>query len=124
MNGLKKILIVDDEPDIMKSVSFRMKKAGYGVVEATDGQKGIDMARSEKPDLILLDWRLPIKDGGEVYQELKADEDLKDIPVIILTASRETEALDVKLQSIGAKHVLIKPYEPSELLQKINELIG
>ena len=124
MNGLKKILIVDDEPDIMKSVSFRVKKAGYGVVEATDGQEGLDMARSEKPDLILLDWRLPIKDGGEVYQELKADDDLKDIPVIILTASRETESLDVKLKNIGAKYVLIKPYEPAELLQKISELIG
>ena len=124
MNGLKKILIVDDEPDIMKSVSFRVKKAGYGVMEATDGQEGLDMARTEKPDLILLDWRLPVKDGGEVYQELKADDDLKDIPVIILTASRETESLDVKLKNIGAKYVLIKPYEPAELLQKISELIG
>jgi two-component system alkaline phosphatase synthesis response regulator PhoP len=124
MNELKKILIVDDEPDILKSVAFRVKKAGYGVLEATDGQKGIDMAKSEKPDLILLDWRLPIKDGGEVYEELKADEALKDIPIIILTASRETETLDVKLRSIGAKHVLIKPYEPTELIQKISELIG
>jgi DNA-binding response OmpR family regulator len=121
---MKRILIVDDEPDILKSVSFRIKKAGYDVIEATDGKMGFDKARSEMPDLIVLDWRLPLMDGGEVYKALKADDKTKDIPVVILTASRETEGLQIKLDAMGIEHVLIKPYEPSELLAKIKGLVG
>ncbi|MBD3426521.1 MAG: response regulator [Candidatus Omnitrophica bacterium] len=124
VNGKKKVLIVDDEPDILKSVVFRVKKAGYDTLEASDGETCIDIARAKSPDLVLLDWRLPGKNGGEVYKELKAHEGTKDIPVIILTASRETENLDVKLKDIGIENVIIKPYEPSELIQKIKDLIG
>ena len=109
---------------MLKALLRNATQAGYEAIEATDGKMGFDKARSETPDLIVLDWRLPLMDGGEVYQALKADEKTKDIPVIILTASRETEELRVKLDAIGAEHVLIKPYEPSELLAKIRELLG
>ena len=124
MSENKKILIVDDEPDILKAVVFRIKKAGYETVLATDGQEGLEKARAEKPDLILLDWRLPVMNGGEVYQHLQSDNDLKGIPVIILTASRESEDLAVRMREIGVEHVLTKPYEPEELLAEIEKLLG
>jgi two-component system, OmpR family, alkaline phosphatase synthesis response regulator PhoP len=83
----KKILIADDEADILKSVSFRLKKAGYGVLTAENGATAIEMVRSHNPDLVILDLRMPVKDGLEVCKEMKADDSLKSIPVLFLTAS-------------------------------------
>jgi two-component system alkaline phosphatase synthesis response regulator PhoP len=124
MTENKKILIVDDEPDILKTVVYRIKKAGYETATALDGKEGLEKAKSENPDLIVLDWKLPIMDGGEVFTKLQADESLKNIPVIILTASSDNESLMLKLREIGAECVMIKPYEPEELLAKIKGLIG
>ena len=108
----------------MKDAAFRIKKAGYETIEAVDGQEGLKKARSEMPDLILLDWKLPIMDGVEVFMKLKEDDRLKDIPVVFFTASRENEDLRVKMREIGAAYVIVKPYEVEELLLKIRELIG
>ena len=83
----KKILIVDDEPDILKIVTYRLGKAGYEIIAAADGQKGLDLIKEQKPDLVLLDLRLPVLDGDEVCKQVKADDKLKDIPVILLTAT-------------------------------------
>ncbi|MGB2600200.1 MAG: response regulator [Candidatus Omnitrophota bacterium] len=126
MAGNKKVLIVDDEVDILKTVEYRVKKAGYEAVTAVNGKGALEKAKSESPDLIILDWKLPDIDGGEVYEELKADERLRNIPVIILTASSDNESLALRIREIGAEHVMImiKPYEPEDLLSKISELIG
>ena len=120
----KKILIVDDEPDVLKVTEFRVKKAGYQTVTAVDGQQAVDKAASEKPDLILLDYKLPILDGGEVYVMIKGDEALKHIPIVMLTASKGNEDLIAKMKEIGAEHSIIKPFESEELLAKIRELVG
>lgn len=122
MSAPKRVLIVDDEPDLLKSLAFRMRKAGYDVIEATSGEEGLDRAASGKPDVIILDWRLPGMPGTEVYKKLKADEVLKSIPVLFLTASREQEELERLRKELGIKHIMIKPYEFKDVLAKIEEL--
>ncbi len=122
MSPGKRVLIVDDEPDLLKSLAFRMKKAGYDVIEATSGEEGLDKASSGKPDVIILDWRLPGIPGTEVYKRLKADAALKRVPVLFLTASREQEELQRLKQDMGIEHIMIKPYEFKDVLAKIEEL--
>ena len=119
---MKKILIVDDEVDIVAIVAVRLKKLGYEIVTAYDGKAGFDTAKKQKPDLILLDIRLPIMDGYEVCAKLRADDELKDIPVIFLTASTADKVGD-KYKTYGAQDFLIKPFDPNELLEKIQRII-
>lgn len=82
----KTILIIDDEPDILTYLRLVLEDQGYKVVMASDGSKGLDYARKEKPDLICLDVMMPKKTGVAVYTEMKSDPDLKDIPVIFISA--------------------------------------
>lgn len=119
----KKILVVDDEPDLLKVMTFRLKKLGFGIIEATDGQKAIDLIREHRPDLILLDLRLPIIDGWEVCRRIKADEQLEHIPIIFLTASASAVNLK-KAKELKAEDFIVKPFEPEELLEKVKKLIG
>lgn len=118
----RKILIVDDEPDLLKVVSFRLEKAGYKVLCAITGKEALEMAARERPDLILLDLRLPLLNGLEVCVQLKKSEELKQIPVIIFTAS--TSHIDEKTKACGADDYIIKPFTPEELSGKIKKLIG
>ena len=78
----KKILVVDDEPDILSVIAFRLKKSGYEIVTAGDGKETLDLMQNWKPDLILLDIQLPVMDGYEVCRRIKADEELKHIPIV------------------------------------------
>ena len=111
----KKILIVDDEPHIVKMLQARLEFQEYEVIVATDGQDGLDKVRSEKPDLIILDISLPKLNGYEVCQALRADEKYKDIPVVMLTASGQ--ALDI-MQGMkdGADAYMVKPFDSEALL--------
>ena len=118
----KKILVVDDEPDIRKIVTFRLKKAGYEIATATNGQEALDSAQKEKPDLILLDLRLPIIDGYEVCRRLKTDQELKHIPVILLTASSAGKIAE-KTKEFKADDYLIKPFDPEKLLAKVKKFL-
>ncbi len=118
----KKILVVDDEPDILKIVGFRLKAAGYDVLTSDNGRDGLDMVYKEKPDLILLDLRLPIMDGYEVCTRIKSDNRLKDIPVILLTASSGSVIVDVT-KKLKADDYILKPFDPKELIEKIKKFI-
>ena len=111
----KRILIVDDEPHIVKMLQARLEFQEYEVLVATDGQDGLDKVRSEKPDLIILDISLPKLNGYEVCQALRADEKHKDIPVVMLTASGQ--ALDI-MQGMkdGADAYIVKPFDSEALL--------
>ena len=82
-----KILIIDDEPDLLKIVVFRLKKAGYRVLTAVDGQQALDIIRSDKPNLILLDVLLPVKDGVTICKIIKDDDTTRQITVILFTAT-------------------------------------
>jgi two-component system phosphate regulon response regulator PhoB len=124
MNSVKRVLIVDDEPDLLKSLTFRIRKSGYEVIEAISGEEALEKASESKPAIILLDWRLPGISGTEVYKRLKVDLDLEHIPVIFLTASREQAELEKLKQETGEANIVTKPYEYKDLLAKIRDLIG
>ena len=119
----KKILIVDDEPDIVTMVRMRLEAGGYAVISASDGNSGYSKAKSENPDLIILDVMLPGMDGYKVCRLLKFDQKYKRIPIIMLTAKGGKDDQDISRQ-VGADLFLNKPPELKELLAKVNELLN
>jgi CheY-like chemotaxis protein len=113
--------MIDDEPDIVRITTFRLKKAGYEVLTAIDGKTGHEMAQTTNPDLILLDLNLPLMSGQQVCFSLKSIEKTKKIPVIILSASAEN--IKEKAEIACGDDFLVKPFDPQELLAKIERLI-
>ncbi len=122
MGEKKRILIVDDERDIVKALTIRLRGAGYEIVTAFDGAQGIFMAHKEKPDLILLDIRMPAGDGFSVAEKLKQSADTLAIPVIVLTGSPEKNS-EEKAMAVGARFYVKKPYDPEELLDAIKRAL-
>lgn len=120
--GKKKILIVDDERDIVKALTIRLGANGYDVVSAYDGAQGVFLAHKEKPDLILLDIRMPSGDGFSVAEKLKQVSRTSRIPVIFLTGSPEREA-EEKALALGARFYIKKPYDPEELLDAVKRAL-
>ncbi|OQX56163.1 MAG: hypothetical protein B5M53_02890 [Candidatus Cloacimonas sp. 4484_209] len=119
---MKKILVVDDEQDILELISIILSEKDTVVYKAKDGLTAIDIARKEKPDLILLDVMMPEMDGWEVLKILKIDEIAKDIPVVILTCKTETKDKVLGIQE-GAVDYITKPFDPDYLHRRINEII-
>lgn len=123
MENKKKVLIIDDEKDMVKVLEGRLNGIGYETIVATDGQEGLEKARLEIPALILLDLMLPKMDGYKVCRMLKFDKKFKKIPIIIITARSQTA--DKKLgQEVGADAYITKPFKPNQLIEKIQEFIG
>ena len=118
----KKILVIDDELELVKAITIRFKASGYEVVPAFDGQEGVDKAGEVKPDLILLDIVMPKMDGYQVCKKLKGNPETKDIPIIIFTASGQQD-LEKRCMAVGAKGVIMKPFEATELLELVNKLL-
>lgn len=117
----KRLLIVDDEPDLAEMVKFRLEANGYEILLASDGQQALEVARKEKPDLIILDLMLPKMDGYKVCGLLKKDARYSGIPIIIFSAKAQED--NIKLcQEMGADAYIVKPFEPQVLLDKIKEL--
>ncbi|MFH1191091.1 MAG: response regulator [Candidatus Omnitrophota bacterium] len=118
----KKILLIEDEPDMIYALTLQLELAGYEVLAAKDGQVGLDMARKEKPDLIILDLMLPKIDGLKICRMLKFDKRYMNIPIIIFTAKAQSQ--DIKLgQEVGADAYITKPFDTQVLLNKISELL-
>ena len=117
-----RILLVDDEPDIVETVSFMLQSRNYQVSVASGGQEGIEKAREEHPDLLLLDIMMPDIDGYDVCMKLKGDADTKDIPIIMLTAKGESEAV-LKSHSLGADDYVVKPFSLPTLLSKLRKFL-
>jgi DNA-binding response OmpR family regulator len=122
MEEKKKILIVDDERDIVKALTIRLQRAGYEVVTAFDGAQGIFMAHKENPDLIILDIRMPAGDGFSVAEKLKESATTVAVPVIFLTGSPEKNS-EEKAMAVGARFYVKKPYDPEELLDAIRRAL-
>lgn len=116
------ILIVDDERDILDLIEYNLKKEGFVVVTAEDGEEGIEKARQVKPDLVLLDIMMPKMDGLEVIDLMRQDANLKDIPVIFLTA-RSDEKTEVKGLDRGADDFLTKPISTTKLVSRIKVVL-
>ena len=118
----KRILVVDDEPDIVTGISDSLAFEGYDIIIANDGQAALNMARSENPDLIILDIMLPKIDGYKVCRLLKFDKKKKHIPIIMLTA--KTQDSDKKTgKDMRADEYMCKPFDQDELLKNIKKLL-
>ena len=119
----QKVLIADDEPNILISLEFLMKREGYQVFLARDGQEAVDAIVKERPALVLLDVMMPIKTGFDVCHEVRANEALRDIRILMLTAKgRDTDV--AKGLALGADAYMIKPFSTKELVQKVRALLG
>lgn len=119
----KRILLVDDEPNILLLLGSRLRSEGFEVMTAKDGQAGFDMAKKEKPDLIILDLMLPKMDGYKVCGLLKKDSRYTKIPILMFTARGQAEDLKMGLE-VGADAYMTKPFVPQTLLSKIQELLA
>ena len=124
----KKILIVDDDPDLVEAVSTILESKGYATAAAYGGVEGLAKAKSENPDLIVLDVMMPDKDGYAVCKELKADDKYRSIPILLLTAVVSKIPSTQYTQQMGmeteADDYVDKPVEPDELVRRIEVLIA
>ncbi|MDO9143606.1 response regulator transcription factor [Rhodoferax sp.] len=118
-----KILVADDEPNIVISLEYLLKREGYNVVIARDGQEAVDAIVREQPDLVLLDVMMPKKTGFEVCQEIRAIESVQGTKILMLTAKgRDTDV--AKGLALGADAYMTKPFATRELVQKVAEMLG
>ena len=118
-----KVLVVDDEPDVLLLCRVNLEFEGYEVLEAADGEEGLRLLREEKPDVVLLDVMMPRKDGWQVLEEVKADNDLKDIPIVMLTAKVQDQD-QIRGWSHGAAEYITKPFSPLSLSQVLQDVLA
>lgn len=119
----RKILVADDESNIVISIEYLMKREGYTVLVARDGQEALDMIARERPDLVLLDVMMPKKSGFEVCQAVRASEELQSTKILMLTAKgRDTDL--AKGLALGADAYMTKPFSTRELVQKVAEMLS
>lgn len=118
----KRILIIDDERDFCRMVKFNLERTKqYEVLFATDGRSGIEIARSKKPDLILLDIRMPKMSGGEIAEELLDDPSTRTIPIVFLTALVKKEEVAKQSGYISGRPFIAKPVTVKDLIERIEE---
>ena len=122
MSG-QKILVVDDDPHVIRSLTFVLKKEGYDVSSATNGEEAMANVRESKPSLMFLDVMMPKKNGYKVCQDVKSDPALSDIYVIMLTAKGQ-EADREKGLSSGADEFITKPFSPMKVIGRVREVLG
>ncbi|HZT47711.1 MAG TPA: response regulator [Hyphomicrobiaceae bacterium] len=118
----KRILIVEDQEDNRAILRDLLSQAGYDLIEAADGGKGVELARSERPDLILMDIQLPVLDGYEATRQIKGTAELKSIPIIAVT-SYALSGDEAKARAAGCDGYVTKPFSPRQLLAKVREFM-
>ena len=123
MSQKTKVLIVDDEPLNVDYIEQRLEDFGYQIITASDGQEALNKIKREQPDLILLDLMMPVLDGFAVLKEIKADNYLRDIPVIIVSAVDDSKSI-VKGIKQGADDYITKPIDAERLKKKVREHLG
>jgi len=116
-----KVLVVDDSDVLRKITVFNLKKLGMEVEEAVDGIDGLEKMREWHPDVVILDIMMPRMDGFTVLKEMKKDDSIKDIPVIVLTAKGGQDDEEIAL-SLGAKKVMTKPFSPTQLIEEVRNV--
>lgn len=126
--GLKKsadktrILIVDDEPNIVRTLKDRLEMNDYNVITGSNGKEGLDRAVEERPDIILLDVIMPVMDGLEMLEALRTNSECDGISVIMLTARSQTQDI-ARAKACGIEDYIVKPFDLSELLEKIESVV-
>jgi DNA-binding response OmpR family regulator len=118
----KKILIIDDERDIIKAVTIRLQTSGYEVISALNCAQGVSMVRQEMPDLVILDVRMPSDDGFSVVENLRQSDRTYRIPIIFLTGSPERNT-EERAMRVGARFYIKKPYDSEELLDAVKRAL-
>ena len=116
------VLIVEDEPDVVDLLRYNLGRAGFDILIAVSGDRGLEMARTQRPDIIILDLMLPGMTGQEVCRALKNDPDTEVIPIVMLTAKGEPEER-VKGLELGADDYVTKPFSPRELVLRVQALL-
>ncbi|MGD2174790.1 MAG: response regulator [Candidatus Brocadiaceae bacterium] len=119
----KKVLIVDDEPHILRSLGFVVQRAGYEVLEARGGQQALDMIAEHRPHLVFLDIMMPELDGYEVCRRVKASSDLRGTYVIMLTAKGQQDDYEEGVEA-GADEYMTKPFSPSRAVERVEAVLG
>ncbi len=120
---MARILLVDDEPFIRISTRKMLERAGHGVVEAKDGEDGLRVLENDKPDLILLDVRMPGTDGWEICREIKEAKETRDIPVVICSVYTSGEFVKKSMEYAGADAHINKPFSMDELLNTVEKVL-
>jgi DNA-binding response OmpR family regulator len=117
------VLAVDDDEDILELVAFRLERSGYTVLRARDGEEALQVAREQRPDLVVLDVMMPKLDGFEVTRRLRADELTRSTPIILLTARAQDADVQTGFDA-GADDYLRKPFSPQELRARVQAILG
>jgi two-component system phosphate regulon response regulator PhoB len=120
---MSKVMVIDDEPFILMMIEDKLKRAGIEVVAIRESVGAVEVIRTEKPDLIIMDWMMPEVSGLEVCRALKADDELKDIPIFMLSAKGQEDDIKRGLES-GVARYLTKPFSPKALLEVVEEELG
>ena len=120
--GKTKIVVVEDEADILEVIDYNLSKEGFNVSSALDGEKGLVLVQKEIPDLVLLDLMLPGIDGIEICRQLKADSATRSISIIMVTAKGEESDIVLGL-GIGADDYVLKPFRPRELIARVKSVL-
>ena len=118
----KKILVVDDEPNVIRTLTFVLKKEGYDVSSAVNGEEAIARVHESKPSLMFLDVMMPKKNGYQVCQELKSDPSLSDIHIVMLSAKGQESDKEMAL-SLGADEFMTKPFSPLGVIGRVKEIL-
>jgi DNA-binding response OmpR family regulator len=120
----KRVVCIEDEPEMIDLVRLILGRKGFEVIGANGGVEGLEAVRREKPDLVLLDLMMPDMDGWEVYQQIKADEELRHIPVVVVTAKAQSIDKVLGLHIAKVDDYITKPFGPQELLESITKILG
>ena len=120
----KTVVCIEDEPEMVDLIKLILGRRGFELTGAMGGREGLEVIRRVKPDLVLLDLMMPDIDGWEVYQQMKADEELKHIPVIVVTAKAQSIDKVLGLHIAKVADYITKPFGPQELIQSIEKVLG
>ena len=119
----KTIVIADDEPHVLRSLEFILKKQGYNVITAVNGEEALEKVRGNEPDLVFLDIQMPKMDGNSVLRHLRDDPKYKDLYIVMITAKGQEADRLHSLES-GANEYVTKPYSPRKLIGRVKEILG
>lgn len=120
----KRVVCIEDEPEMIDLVRLILGRKGFNVIGANGGIEGLETVRRLKPDLILLDLMMPDMDGWEVYQQVKADPSLREIPVVVVTAKAQSIDKVLGLHIAKVDDYITKPFGPQELLESVEKILG
>jgi len=120
----KRVVCIEDEPEMIDLVRLILGRKGFKVIGADGGIEGLEIVRREKPDIILLDLMMPDMDGWEVYQQIKADTELRSIPVVVVTAKAQSIDKVLGLHIAKVDDYITKPFGPQELLESVEKILG